>query len=149
MGWIAFFSFVTGFVAFAWLAQRKEWSETVIGGGSLAAGGVMKALGLSLAAPDKPPPVPLTAAEQRQTRIESQFSAWNGAHRNLEAAVKKAMNDPGSYEHVETKYMDREDHIMVWMTYRGANAFGGKVLARIVATADLDGNLLTVQNIKL
>lgn len=147
MGWIAFFSFAFGFVVFAWLALRKNWSETVIGGGSLVAGLVVMALALSLAGPDKPPPVPLTPAQQRTALVESQFSAWSGAHRNLESAVKEAMNDPDSFEHVETRYNDRNDHIVVWMTYRGNNAFGGKVLARVMATADLGGNLLTVRNI--
>lgn len=46
------------------------------------------------------------AVEARKKKIESQFSAWDGSHRNLERIIKEAMNDPDSYDHVETVYWD-------------------------------------------
>ncbi|MBD1399048.1 zinc ribbon domain-containing protein [Pontibacter sp. JH31] len=84
------------------------------------------------------------ANEERNTNIESQFSAWNGSHRNLERAIKGAMNDPDSYEHVETKYWDMDNHIVVLTKYRGKNAFGGKVLGSVKARVSLDGDILEV-----
>lgn len=84
------------------------------------------------------------AAEARKKQIESQFSPWDGSHRNLERLIKKAMNDPDSYEHDETKYWDMGDHLVVQTTYRGKNAFGGIVRNFVKAKIDLDGQILQV-----
>src|SRR5690625_8024183 len=67
------------------------------------------------------------AAVERKKRIERQFSAWDVSHNNLERLNKKAMNDPDSYEHDETVYWDRGDHLVVRTTYRGKHAFGSVV----------------------
>lgn len=53
------------------------------------------------------------AAEARERQIKEQFSAWNGAHRNLERVIKESMNDPDSYKHDETRYADMGDHLIV------------------------------------
>ena len=60
--------------------------------------------------------------------IEAQFSSWDGSHINLTKAIKDAMNDPDSYEHISTKYFDLGDHIKVVTEFRGTNSFGAKVL---------------------
>lgn len=52
-------------------------------------------------------------AEQHKKQIEAQFSAWDGSHRGLEKVVKDAMNDPDSYDHVETRYVDKGDYLIV------------------------------------
>jgi len=83
-------------------------------------------------------------ARERQKRIKSQFSAWNGAHRNLEKVIKKLMNDPDSYKHVETVYWDMGDYLIVQTTFRGKNAFGGIVTNSVKAKVDLDGNVLQI-----
>lgn len=83
-------------------------------------------------------------AAKRQKRIESQFSVWDGCHYNLERLIKKAMNDPDSYDHVETRYWDRTDHLVVKTTYRGKNAFGGVVTNWVKAKVDLDGNVTQI-----
>ncbi len=80
----------------------------------------------------------------REKQIEEQFSAWDGSHRNLERVIKKAMNDPDSYEHDETKYWDRGDHLIVETTYRGKNAFGGVVKNYVKAKISLDGQVLQI-----
>ena len=49
------------------------------------------------------------------------------------------MNDPDSYEHVETVYWDRDDHLVVSTTFRGKNAFGGTVSNTVKAKVSLDG----------
>jgi hypothetical protein len=56
------------------------------------------------------------------------------------------MNDPDSFEHVETRYSinKNKDGILVIMKYRGNNAFGGKVLNYVTAKADYKTNILTI-----
>ena len=83
-----------------------------------------------------------TAARKKQ--IESQFSAWDGSHRNLERAIKQSMNDPDSYEHVETVYWDMQSYLVVKTTFRGKNAFGGLVINWVKAKVDLAGNIISV-----
>jgi hypothetical protein len=84
------------------------------------------------------------AAEARKKQIEEQFSVWDGSHRNLEKVIKKAMNDPDSYEHVETIYSDRGDHLVVKTTYRGKNAFGGVVRNYVRAKVGLNGQIIQI-----
>lgn len=82
--------------------------------------------------------------KNRKKTIEKQFSAWNGSHRNLTKVIKKSMNDPDSYEHVETKYWDMGDHLVVLTTFRGKNAFGGKVKNSVKAKIALNGQVLEI-----
>jgi len=84
------------------------------------------------------------AAEERKKKIESQFSAWDGSHRNLERVIKESMNDPDSYEHVKTVYWDRGDYLIVKTTFRGKNAFGGVVKNSVTAKVSLDGQVLQI-----
>lgn len=85
-----------------------------------------------------------TPKTERQTQIEKQFSAWDGSHIELTKLIKKAMNDPGSYEHVETVYWDMKDHIVVRTTYSGKNAFGGRVKNWVKAKVDNNGNIIEI-----
>lgn len=79
-----------------------------------------------------------------QIKIEDQFSSWDGSHKNLTKYIKDNMNDPDSYEHIETKYYDMNDHLIVITKFRGTNSFGGKVLNAIKAKVDLEGNILEI-----
>ncbi len=54
------------------------------------------------------------------------------------------MNDPDSYEHDETRYIDNGDTLTVLTSYRGKNAFGGVVRASVTAVVDLEGNVIEV-----
>jgi hypothetical protein len=85
-----------------------------------------------------------TPKTARQIQLEKQFSAWDGSHNTLTQLIKKAMNDPDSYEHVETKYWDMTDYIVVRTVYSGKNAFGGRVKNFVKAKFDNDGNLLEI-----
>lgn len=69
------------------------------------------------------------AAEQAalEASIKSQFSPWDGSHRNVESALKAQMKNPKSYEHVETGYTVGGGSITVVTTYRGTNGFGAVV----------------------
>lgn len=87
---------------------------------------------------------PMTAAERRTERIERQFSAWDGSHRNLERFIKAAMNDPDSYEHVNTGYVDDGDTIRVQTVYRGRNRFGGVVTESVTARVSMGGEVLEI-----
>lgn len=74
-------------------------------------------------------------------KLKSQFSLYDGSHRELEQLIKNNMNDSGSYEHVQTRYRvvkDGEDSYVALVTeFRGANAFGGIVKQTVHAKADL------------
>ena len=82
--------------------------------------------------------------KKRKEQLETQFSAWDGSHINLEKFIKKSMNDPGSYDHVETTYWDRGEDLIVTTTFRGKNAFGGIVKNTIQAKVSLDGQILDI-----
>jgi hypothetical protein len=85
-----------------------------------------------------------TPKTEREIQLEKQFSAWDGSHNTLTQIIKKAMNDPDSYEHVETKYWDMSSHIVVRTVYSGNNVFGGRVKNFVKAKFDNDGNLLEI-----
>lgn len=86
----------------------------------------------------------LTPEEQRLERIKKQFSSWDGSHIKLTQVVKDLMNDPKSFEHKETRYIDQGDTLQVLMVFRGKNVFGGVVENYVRATVDLDGNVLEI-----
>jgi len=85
-----------------------------------------------------------TPKTERQIQLEKQFSAWDGSHNGLSKIIKKAMNDPDSYEHVETVYWDMKDHVVIRTTYSGKNAFGGRVKNWVKAKADNNGNIIEI-----
>lgn len=80
----------------------------------------------------------------RKNKIKLQFSAWDGSHRNLEKLIKDGMNDPKSYEHVETTYVDMGTHLIVRISFRGKNAFGALVKSSINAKVSIDGEILNI-----
>ena len=85
-----------------------------------------------------------TPKTERQLKVENQFSSWDGSHPGLERLIKESMNDPDSYEHVETRFRDDDDYIFVITKFRGANAFGGKVVNTVSAKVDFNGNVIEV-----
>lgn len=89
--------------------------------------------------------IPKTAKQVKEEKIQAQFSGWSGEHRNLERIIKNSMNNPDSYEHVETIYRKTSnDTIIVSTKFRGTNAFGGVVLNGVVAEFDIDGNFIKI-----
>jgi len=81
-------------------------------------------------------------AAERKKKIDAQFSGWDGSHINLTKLIKESMNDPDSYDHVETVYWDQKNHLIVSTTFRGKNAFGAVVKDYIKAKVSLDGVIL-------
>ncbi|QAT83449.1 hypothetical protein EJ065_1851 [Corallococcus coralloides] len=56
-------------------------------------------------------------------------SPWDGSVPEVERYLKKVMNDPDSYEHVSSSApVARDAYWIVKSSFRGKNAFGGKVL---------------------
>lgn len=82
--------------------------------------------------------------KNRKETIEKQFSAWDGSHPALTRLIKENMNDPDSYDHIETKFRDDGNSIFVITKFRGANAFGGKVINTISARVDFEGNVIEI-----
>jgi len=81
--------------------------------------------------------------ESRQTQIEKHF-AGDGYHVGLVNYIKNTMHNPNSFEHVKTLYVDKGDHLIVKMIFRGTNAFGGVVTNSVVAKTDLNGNVIQI-----
>ena len=84
---------------------------------------------------------PLTVKEQQ---INKQFSAWDWSHTVLTKQIKDWMNNPKSYEHVETKYRDMWDHLVVLMTFRWENSFWGTVTNSVKAKVSLSWDILEI-----
>lgn len=82
----------------------------------------------------------------RKEFIDKAFSQWDGSQFNLVKLVKDNMNDPESFKHVETKYWDMKDKLVVLMNYRGKNAYGGVVTESVKVETDLQGNIIKVLN---
>lgn len=70
------------------------------------------------------------------------LSAWDGSHGGMVSATKALMNDPGSFEHIETRYIDRGQEIDLIMKFRGRNGFGGMVVQTVRGTIDTDCNII-------
>ena len=76
--------------------------------------------------------------------VNEQFSAYDGSSYWLIKYVKQSMNDPDSFQHIETRYTDNGDKTLtVTMKYRGNNAFGGKVVNYANAIFDYKNNKIT------
>lgn len=85
--------------------------------------------------------------EKRMRKFEEKcLSSWNGSHRELVKLVKQNMNNPKSFEHVETRYGVTGDYAGIVMVYRGTNAFGAIVTNSIKAKVSLDDcSLISVE----
>lgn len=80
--------------------------------------------------------------EYKKLRLKSLFSSWDNSCPTLERAIKKSMNDPDSYKHVETAYEIKGETIAVYCKYRGTNAFNAVVQGVAYGLIDFKGNLL-------
>lgn len=86
------------------------------------------------------------AREEYANRHEKYFSAWDGSCRPLVKVVKASMNDPRSFEHVETiKGQEYNGKVSVKMKFRGKNRFGGTVLQVVTCELSGDGEVSKVE----
>lgn len=78
------------------------------------------------------------AAEQAEEKRKGFhcLSAWDGSQRAVIDWTKENLNDPGSFEHDETRIapVDAEGNHTVIMDYRAKNGFGGVVRGAVMAT---------------
>jgi hypothetical protein len=86
----------------------------------------------------------LTAATEHKAWIDNQFSPFTGIHYDLENLVKDNLNDDKSFKHVKTTYVDHGSYLIIKMTYRAKNAYGGLILQNVTAKADKNTNMITI-----
>lgn len=104
---------IVGSIALSWLAANEPDVEK---------GPIVKA--------EQPKPEPKTLT--REQKIAKEFS-FDGSFIPLVVEVQKQLADPDSFQHVETKVMDREDNLFITMKYRARNSLGGMVVEQASA----------------
>lgn len=82
----------------------------------------------------------------RQKEIAAQFSPVNGECYKLTERIKQEMNDPNSYENIETKYWDVDTALLVNQSYTGKNQFGGRVRGFVKAIISNNGNVEIIES---
>lgn len=84
--------------------------------------------------------------------LKGQFSSWDGAHSETEKRIKEAMNNPKSYEHVETGYriIDGKDgfYMLVNTKFRGTNAYGAVMTNSITAKVNPENGQVLEMDVK-
>lgn len=79
------------------------------------------------------------AYEKRKTEFEEKcLDGWDGSHTELVRMRKKTMDNPKSFEHVETTYRLFGDYAIIVMKYRGENKFGALILTSLTAKVSLE-----------
>lgn len=104
---------IIGSIALSWLAANEPDIETAP---------------KVIVSEQKKNPKPLT----REQRIDKEFN-YDGSFTPLVVEVIKSLKDPDSFEHIETKVMDREDNLFITMKYRARNSLGGMVIEQASA----------------
>lgn len=79
------------------------------------------------------------AYEKRKNEFEKNcISSWDGSHTKLKRLIKENMNDPDSFEHVETLYKLYLGYAIVVMKFRGKNAFNATIVNSVTAKVSLE-----------
>ncbi len=91
-------------------------------------------------------PAPNMSPKTNEEKANALLSGWNGSMNSVVKLVKGSMNDPDSFEHVETRtgYYENNSFI-VSMKYRGKNAFGGVITKYVDVKVDYSGNVISVE----
>jgi hypothetical protein len=74
--------------------------------------------------------------------LYAQFSSFDGSHRKVERFVKAMLKDPGSYQHVDTRFIDMKDYLLVTTTYRATNSFNAVMTETHTFKTNLAGDVL-------
>ncbi|RAJ37390.1 hypothetical protein [Pedobacter cryoconitis] len=80
--------------------------------------------------------------EAQQPANQEYFSGWDGSNPEFVAAIKNRMNDPDSFEHIETTYNDKGDYLEIKMKYRGKNSYNATI--RNINICNFDKSTRTV-----
>lgn len=99
---------VVGSIGLSWLASKDSGKSATV---------VVTA---KQEQPTKEEAKPLT----REQKIDKEFNV-DGSFIPLVVEIQKSLVDPNSFEHIETKVMDREDDLFITMKYRARNSLGG------------------------
>lgn len=83
--------------------------------------------------------------EERQEHIQSMFSSIDGSNMAITDYLKQKLDDPDSYEHVETKWVERQDRLIIYTTFRANNRFGAKIKQVVKAEVSLNNELLSME----
>lgn len=88
------------------------------------------------AAPPQPSPEEIAQKEKDLRYAHNCLSVWDGSHGAFVRLVEAQLNDPDSFDHVETTTWPRRDdgRNQIVMTFRAKNGFGGVVTGKAVGT---------------
>lgn len=90
------------------------------------------------------PEEPLTPEQIAQKQISDQFN-YDGMHFTVAYMVQDNLNDPDSFEHIETVYEEKKDHLLILMKYRASNVFNAKIKKEILVRVTKDtGTVLEI-----
>lgn len=140
-------AFIAVWAAFYyWATHTKKLSKIVGHGGGFLAALLAFAVTVPPApgSPETKPMPPASAEEVRKEAMKKLFSQWDGSLPALVAVVERSMHNPKSFEHVETAFWDMGEHLVVRMTYRGTNTFGGVVTNWVKAKVTLQGEVIDI-----
>lgn len=70
------------------------------------------------------------------------LSAWDGSHAQMARDVKAMLKNPASFEHLETRYIDRGNEIDLIMKFTGTNSFGAVTTSTATATINKNCELI-------
>lgn len=87
-----------------------------------------------------------TPQETREDLIYSKFYARppHGFHAPLVDLVSRNLNNPKSFDHLETFVIEKDSTILIKMDFTAENGFGGSVRESVTVEADFYGNILTI-----
>jgi len=85
-----------------------------------------------------------TQSSKHDGWIENQFSKLDGRHIKLVQLIKPRLNDPKSFEHVETHYSRQGDDIIVFMTYRAKNQYGAVMMGSVKAKVCYSNDVIEI-----
>lgn len=79
---------------------------------------------------------------QQKIKLNNLQDKIYGGFKVINKAIKLQMNDPSSFEHVNTEYKVKDNKIIAYTEYRGKNAFNATVLGNVMSVLDFEGNVL-------
>jgi hypothetical protein len=93
-------------------------------------------------------PVIKTAMQLKEEHLARVFSSWDGSSSTVVDLVKATLNDPESFEHLNTNYIQTgsdEEHreYLVTMEFTAKNGFGGRLRKWVTVILDKDGNYVS------
>lgn len=96
--------------------------------------------------PEKETPKIYTQAQKDSIWLDEQFDHYDGSNYASVVAIQSIMNNPKSFEHVETHYVDTRGEgdtaLRVFTKFRGTNAYGAIVTQTFISFIDTSGNVI-------